>query len=101
MKKILIVPGNLFVSRNYFSSPLLENLKRISIKDNINVDTVDLNLAKTYAKKEGSHYLINGVKNWVTSGINSDYVILFAVTTQGIGHKGISCFIHIAWHSFH
>ena len=37
MKKILIVPGNLFVSRNYFSSPLLENLKRISIKDNIKI----------------------------------------------------------------
>ena len=37
MKKILIVPGNLFVSRNYFSSPLIENLKRISIKDNIKI----------------------------------------------------------------
>ena len=37
MKKILIVPGNMFVSRNYFSSPLIENLKRISIKDNIKI----------------------------------------------------------------
>ena len=37
MKKILIVPGNLFVSRNYFSSPLIENLKRISIKDNLRI----------------------------------------------------------------
>ena len=37
MKKILIVPGNLFVSRNYFSSPLIENLKRISIKDEIKI----------------------------------------------------------------
>ena len=37
MRKILIVPGNLFVSRNYFSSPLVENLKRISIKDEIKI----------------------------------------------------------------
>ncbi|MAJ84364.1 MAG: hypothetical protein CBC30_04905 [Chloroflexi bacterium TMED70] len=37
MRKILIVPGNLFVSRNYFSSPLIENLKRISIKDEIKI----------------------------------------------------------------
>ena len=37
MKKILIVPGNLFVSRNYFSSPLIENLKRISIKNNLRI----------------------------------------------------------------
>ena len=37
MKKVLIVPGNTFVSRNYFSSPLIENLKRISVKDNIKI----------------------------------------------------------------
>ena len=35
MKKVLIIPGNTFVSRNYFSSPMIESLKRISIKDNI------------------------------------------------------------------
>ena len=48
---------------------------------------------KTIARKEGNHYLISGVKNWVTNGINSDFVILFAVTEKGVGHKGISCFI--------
>ena len=47
----------------------------------------------TQAKKVGNHYIINGIKNWVTNGIHSDYVILFAVTTPGVGHKGISCFI--------
>ena len=53
----------------------------------------DASNMKTHAKKEGNHYIINGIKNWVTSGIHSDYVILFAVTTPGVGHKGISCFI--------
>ena len=42
MKKILIIPGNTFVSRNYFSSPMIENLKRISIKDNIKIIVAEI-----------------------------------------------------------
>jgi len=53
----------------------------------------DASNMKTIARKEGNHYSISGTKNWVTSGINSDYVILFAVTEKGIGPKGVSCFI--------
>ena len=45
------------------------------------------------AKREGDHYVLNGIKNWVTSGINSNVVIVFAVTEKGIGHKGVSAFI--------
>ena len=37
MKKVLIIPGNTFVSRNFFSSPFIENLKRLSIKDNVKI----------------------------------------------------------------
>jgi alkylation response protein AidB-like acyl-CoA dehydrogenase len=47
----------------------------------------------TYAKKEGSSYILNGTKNWVTNGRNSDIVIVAALTEKGVGHKGISCFI--------
>ena len=53
----------------------------------------DASNMRTYAIKKGNHYIINGIKNWVTNGINSDFVILFALTEQGVGHKGISCFI--------
>jgi len=53
----------------------------------------DASNMKTTAQKKGDHYLISGIKNWVTSGINSDYVILFAVTEKGVGYKGVSCFI--------
>ncbi|RMZ49537.1 acyl-CoA dehydrogenase [Candidatus Marinimicrobia bacterium PRS2] len=53
----------------------------------------DASNMRTFAKKEGDHYLISGIKNWVTNGINSDFVILFAVTEKGISYKGISCFI--------
>ncbi|MEC7881247.1 MAG: CDP-glycerol glycerophosphotransferase family protein [Chloroflexota bacterium] len=37
IKKIIIVPGNFFVSRNFFSSPLIENLQQISIKEKITI----------------------------------------------------------------
>ena len=47
----------------------------------------------TTAVKDGNNYILNGTKNWVTNGINSDLVLVFALTTKGIGHKGISCFI--------
>ena len=47
----------------------------------------------TYAKKEGNSYILNGTKNWVTNGKNSDIVIVAALTEKGVGHKGISCFI--------
>ncbi len=47
----------------------------------------------TTAIKDGDSYILNGTKNWVTNGINSDLVLVFAITEKGIGHKGISCFI--------
>ncbi len=47
----------------------------------------------TTALKDGDNYIINGTKNWVTNGINSDLVLVFAMTEKGVGHKGISCFI--------
>ena len=47
----------------------------------------------TTAIKKDEYYVLNGTKNWVTSGLNCDYVIVFAVTKKGIGHNGISCFI--------
>jgi len=53
----------------------------------------DASNMRTFAKKEGDSYIINGTKNWVTNGANSDIVMVFAVTQEGIGHKGISCFI--------
>ncbi|MCS5645891.1 MAG: acyl-CoA dehydrogenase family protein, partial [Candidatus Marinimicrobia bacterium] len=53
----------------------------------------DASNMRTYAEKDGNHYIINGTKNWVTSGINSDIVILFCLTQKGLGAKGISAFV--------
>jgi butyryl-CoA dehydrogenase len=48
---------------------------------------------KTTAVKDGSDYLINGVKQFITSGQNGDVAIVMAVTDKAAGKKGISAFI--------
>ena len=47
----------------------------------------------TVAEKNGPYYVLNGTKNWVTNGINSDVVIVMALTDKSVGHNGISAFI--------
>ncbi len=47
----------------------------------------------TVAEKSGQYYVLNGAKNWVTSGINSDVVIVMALTDKSAGYNGISAFI--------
>lgn len=42
---------------------------------------------------DGDSYVINGSKQFITSGKNGDIAIVFAVTDPGAGKKGISAFI--------
>jgi alkylation response protein AidB-like acyl-CoA dehydrogenase len=42
---------------------------------------------------DGTHYVINGRKSWVTSGPVADYVILFTMTEPEKKHNGITAFI--------
>lgn len=48
---------------------------------------------KTTAAKDGDHYVLNGVKQFITSGKNGDVAIVMAVTDKAAGKKGISAFI--------
>ncbi|MEN9936108.1 MAG: hypothetical protein RLZZ387_2687 [Chloroflexota bacterium] len=48
---------------------------------------------KTTAVRDGDHYVINGVKNWVTNGDHADVIILMAMTDPAKGHRGISAFL--------
>jgi len=43
--------------------------------------------------EDGSHYVINGKKSWITSGPVAKYMVLFAITSPGKGAKGVSAFI--------
>ena len=38
-------------------------------------------------------WVINGKKSWITSGPVARYIVLFAISTPGIGAKGVSAFI--------
>jgi butyryl-CoA dehydrogenase len=48
---------------------------------------------KTTATLDGDHYVINGVKQFITSGKNGDVAIVMAVTDKAAGKRGISAFI--------
>ncbi len=48
---------------------------------------------RTRASRDGNGYVLNGVKQFITSGKHADLVITFAVTDQSAGKKGISAFI--------
>ena len=38
-------------------------------------------------------WVINGKKSWITSGPVARYILLFAITTPGVGARGVSAFI--------
>lgn len=42
---------------------------------------------------DGSHYVINGKKSWITSGPVAKYMLVFAVTDPDQGSKGITAFV--------
>ena len=48
---------------------------------------------RTSAVKDGDHYVLNGVKQFVTSGKNGDLAIVMAVTDKSAGKRGISAFV--------
>jgi len=48
---------------------------------------------RTRAVREGDDYILNGRKNWITSGPVADYFVVFAMTDPEKGHKGITAFI--------
>ena len=48
---------------------------------------------KTYAENKKDYYIVNGTKSWVTSGLSSDFIILFCITNPNLGSKGVSAFI--------
>jgi butyryl-CoA dehydrogenase len=48
---------------------------------------------KTTATRDGDGYVLNGVKQFITSGKNGDVAIVMAVTDKTAGKKGISAFI--------
>ena len=48
---------------------------------------------RTTAVREGDEWVLNGVKQFITTGKHADVAIVFAVTDKAAGKKGITCFL--------
>jgi butyryl-CoA dehydrogenase len=53
----------------------------------------DASALRTTAVREADGYVINGVKQFITSGKNGDVAIVIAVSDKGAGKKGMSAFL--------
>ena len=53
----------------------------------------DASSLRTTARKDGDAYVIDGVKQFITSGKNGHVAIVIAVTDKGAGKRGMSAFI--------
>ena len=53
----------------------------------------DASAITTRAERHGDHYVLNGVKQFITSGKNAGVAVVFAVTDKAAGKRGISAII--------
>ena len=53
----------------------------------------DASAIRTRARRESDRWVLNGTKQFITSGKNGDVAIVFAVTDPAAGKRGISAFI--------
>jgi alkylation response protein AidB-like acyl-CoA dehydrogenase len=53
----------------------------------------DASAITTRAERQGNDYVLNGVKQFITSGKNADIAVVFAVTSKDAGKRGISAFV--------
>jgi butyryl-CoA dehydrogenase len=43
--------------------------------------------------QQGNEWVINGTKNWITNGPESDTIVLFTTMGTELKHKGVNCFV--------
>lgn len=53
----------------------------------------DASAIKTSAKKEGEHYILNGLKHFITNGGDAETYVVIAMTDKAKGARGASAFI--------
>jgi len=53
----------------------------------------DATSQRTTAIDMGDHYLMNGIKNWITNGNSAEVYLVMAQTDAGKGSRGINAFI--------
>jgi len=89
---ILAGYGNDF-QKNTFLKPLAQG-KRIGAfaltEPHVGSDAAAIT---TRAERQGDHYVLNGTKQFITSGKNADFAVVFAVTDKNQKKHGISAFV--------
>ena len=73
--------------------PLTEDLKFVSFacsEPNMGSDVAGI---KTRVKKEGSNYILNGSKFWITNAPHADYFTVFASLDPSKRHKALCAFV--------
>ncbi len=53
----------------------------------------DVAALKSFAKKEGDHYILNGSKTFITNGLQADFLTLLARTSDDPGYHSFSLFV--------
>jgi butyryl-CoA dehydrogenase len=53
----------------------------------------DASALRTTARRDGDHYVIDGVKQFITSGKYGDVMVVIAMTDKAAGKKGMSAFM--------
>jgi len=53
----------------------------------------DASAIKTVARKEGDHYILNGLKHFITNGGDAETYVVIAMTNKSKGARGASAFI--------
>ncbi len=53
----------------------------------------DVGALKSFAKKEGDHYILNGSKTFITNGVQADFLTLLARTSDEPGYHSFSLFV--------
>lgn len=52
----------------------------------------DARMIKTSAERDGNFWVLNGLKNWVSTGKDADLTVVFAQTNPTLLHRGIAAF---------
>ncbi|HXZ91307.1 MAG TPA: acyl-CoA dehydrogenase family protein [Burkholderiales bacterium] len=53
----------------------------------------DVGALATRARRDGAHWVIDGVKAWISNGGLADFYVVFAKTDEAAGSRGISAFV--------
>ncbi len=89
---ILMRYGNAAQKRNWLTRLAAGELLGVFCLTEPHVGS-DASALRTTATKEADSYVLNGVKQFITSGKNGHLAIVIAVTDKGAGKKGMSAFL--------